>query len=270
MEKIFILKGAPGTGKAALISKIGDELNKKGYDVDYILSLTDYNPEGLVIPLLNLAIVDGTYPYQIEPRYPGAVEEIINMEECWDIDYLENNRKAIIEAIDNYNITRQKAFRYLNTAKELHDKWEQIFLEGLDFNAVDLKTEELMNEIFIPKRSPLRHLFASSISFKGPVNFFDNITADCKRRYILRGQPGTGKSTLIKKIAQKALKKGYYVDMYHCSLDPDNIDMIVIEQLNTAVIHGTDPHEIKPSRPGDVVVDMLDCIDSEKAEKFKE
>jgi hypothetical protein len=58
--------------------------------------------------------------------------------------------------------------------------------------------------------------------------------------------------------------------MYHCSLDPDNIDMIVIEQLNTAVIHGTDPHEIKPSRPGDVVVDMLDCIDSEKAEKFKE
>ncbi len=270
MEKIFILKGAPGTGKAAVIGKIGDELNKKGYDIDYILSLTDYNPEGLVIPLLNLAIVDGTYPYLIEPRYPGAVEEIINMEECWDIDYLEDKRETIIEAVENYNITRQKAYKYLNTAKELHDKWEQIFLEGLDFKTADLKTEELMDDIFAPKRSPLRHLFASSISFKGPINFFDNITVNCKRRYILKGQPGTGKSTLIKKIAKKALEKGYFVDMYHCSLDPENIDMIVIEQLNIAVIHGTDPHEIKASRPGDVVINMLDCVDSEKAEKYKE
>jgi len=270
MKKIYILKGAPSTGKSTIIKKIGQNLTEQGFDVDYMICVADNNPDGLLVPLLKLAIVDGSYPHVVEPRYPGAVEEVINLENCWDHDYLEKERESIIKLTEEVRAVYQKAYRYLKTAKEIHDQWEQYFLEGLNFKIADAKTEELMKEIFTPQRPPLRHLFASSIGAEGPVNFIDNITTDCKRRYILHGQPGTGKSTLIKKIAQRALDEGYYVDMYHCSLDPENIDMIVIEQLGIAVIHGTEPHRIEATKPGDVIIDMLEAVQPEIIIKYKE
>ena len=57
------------------------------------------------------------------------------------------------------------------------------------------------------------------------------------------------------------------MDVYHCSFDPDSIDMLVIPALSLAVIDGTPPHEIVPERPGDKIIDMLDCLDLEEVNK---
>lgn len=79
--------------------------------------------------------------------------------------------------------------------------------------------------------------------------------------YILKGGPGTGKSTLMKKIAQKAAEKGVYTEVIHCSSDPDSLDAVIFPELKKCIADGTAPHVLDPIYPGatDIIVNLGDC-----------
>lgn len=75
---------------------------------------------------------------------------------------------------------------------------------------------------------------------------------------ILKGGPGTGKSTFMKKIADKLEKKGYYVERGYCSADPNSIDIVLAPEINFSVLDGTAPHILDPALPGvsDHIIDL--------------
>lgn len=92
----------------------------------------------------------------------------------------------------------------------------------------------------------------------GPFDFVENITEGLSERYFLKGRAGTGKSTLLKKIAAQAEKRGYDMEIYHCSFDPESLDMVLVRELGWAVFDSTAPHEYFPSKAGDEVIDMYE------------
>ncbi len=67
---------------------------------------------------------------------------------------------------------------------------------------------------------------------------------------ILKGGPGTGKSTLMKRIADKLEKRGYYVERGFCSADPQSLDIVLVPEINFSVVDGTSPHTMDPTLPG--------------------
>lgn len=67
---------------------------------------------------------------------------------------------------------------------------------------------------------------------------------------ILKGGPGTGKSTLMKKIASKAEGKGYFTERDYCSADPSSLDAVIIPEINFSIYDGTAPHTFDPKMPG--------------------
>ncbi len=67
---------------------------------------------------------------------------------------------------------------------------------------------------------------------------------------ILKGGPGTGKSTLMKKVAEKLENKGYYVERGYCSADPNSLDLVLAPELNFSILDGTSPHTFEPTLPG--------------------
>lgn len=79
--------------------------------------------------------------------------------------------------------------------------------------------------------------------------------------YILKGGPGTGKSTLMKKIAKKAMEKGERSEIIWCSSDPNSLDAVILPNLKKAVVDGTAPHTMDPIFPGisDTVINLCDC-----------
>ena len=98
-----------------------------------------------------------------------------------------------------------------------------------------------------------------------PVSFF--LGANNKTRYcslfdelynpyengcniILKGGPGTGKSTLMKKIAKKLDDKGYFTERGFCSADPSSLDAVTAPEIAFSVFDGTSPHVIEPTLPG--------------------
>ncbi len=66
--------------------------------------------------------------------------------------------------------------------------------------------------------------------------------ARAKNIYILKGGPGCGKSSLMRKVGKAAEERGMAVEYIQCSGDPDSLDAVVIPTLDAAIVDGTAPH----------------------------
>jgi Cdc6-like AAA superfamily ATPase len=98
------------------------------------------------------------------------------------------------------------------------------------------------------------------------VNYLNSIVAGCKKRYVICGHPGTGKSVLLHKVAQAALERGFFVETYFCPLHPHKVEHVVVPELGLALTKSIEPHTYIPCRE-DRVVDMNCCLDDGIVEK---
>ena len=106
---------------------------------------------------------------------------------------------------------------------------------------------------------PRDRYFAAANSGKGFKSYFEDIFFDegIKRRYIIKGGPGTGKSTLMKRLGARAEREGKRVVYYYCSSDTESLDGVIIDS-GIAVFDGTAPHSYDTVLPGavDEIVDL--------------
>lgn len=265
LNRIFILKGGPGTGKSSLMKAIGKEWADKGYDIDYLHCSSDNDSiDGVLIPELKVGIVDGTAPHVIEPKAPGAIEEYVNLGEAWDSKALANQKKKILRISKEVSRSFEAAYSTFGEALEVHDRWEKVYFDNMDFGEADRLTNKLIVEfygnIYVNKQSDVRHRFLGAATPKGAVDFVPNLTEDVPKRYFVKGRAGTGKSTMLKKLAAEAINRGLDIEIYHCGFDPHSLDMLIIREIGLAIFDSTSPHEYFPSREGDEIIDTYEEI----------
>ena len=68
--------------------------------------------------------------------------------------------------------------------------------------------------------------------------------------YILKGGPGVGKNTLMKKVLCLARTNGYTVEEFRCASDPGSLDAVRIPERGLVFLDGTAPHNLDPVMPG--------------------
>lgn len=271
LERLYILKGGPGTGKSTLFAKIAKEVSTRGIDTELLWCSSDpASLDGVVFPSLSIGIVDGTAPHVRDPRYPGAVDKIINLGDYWDEEILLTYKKEIVQLTQANKELFGKTYEFLAQAKNFYDRLESLTTEEMDWQGIDKMTgtliEEILGEYPARKQGGEIHRFAAAITPAGYVDYRDELLAEAKIHYILKGKAGTGKSTFIGKVASAALAKGFDVEYYHCSLDPLSIDSIYIPAQGLAVLDGNPPHDKVPE-PQDKVVDLSRFISMERYEK---
>ncbi|GAA0177335.1 PRK06851 family protein [Clostridium sediminicola] len=276
LRKVFILKGGPGTGKSTLIKRIGDLWAKTESNIEYIHCPSDNGSlDGIINTNRKIAIVDGTSPHVIEPTAPGAIDEYVNLGVSWDSSKLELAKAKIIDLNCRISDCYKNAYAYYGKALAIHDEWEKIYIDNMNFNKADKLSEKVI-ELLIKDRkiyqNPIvKHRFLGAATPKGPVDFIENLTSEISKRYFLKGRPGSGKSTLLKKLANKAISDGFNVEIYHCGFDPDSLDMIILRELDVCIFDSTSPHEYFPSRDDDEIIDMYkELIVPGTDEKYKE
>ncbi|QYF83231.1 PRK06851 family protein [Brevibacterium sp. PAMC21349] len=261
LERLFILKGGPGSGKSTIMKKIGQEWLDKDYDIEYLHCSSDNESiDGVIIPALKIGIVDGTAPHVIEPKAPGAIEEYVNLGAAWDSQQLASERAAIIKLTNARSKSFEKAYTLFAEALKIHDEWEDIYKSNIDFAKLNGLTNKLIEsfyrDIVLNKKSDVRHRFLGAATPTGAVDFIPNITEGIQKRYFLKGRPGSGKSTMLKKIAKAAEQRGFDVEIYHCGFDPHSLDMVIVREVGIAIFDSTSPHEYFPSCGGDEIIDI--------------
>ncbi|MCR4398151.1 MAG: PRK06851 family protein [Firmicutes bacterium] len=271
--RILVIKGGPGAGKSTFMQKIAEAMVDRGFDAElHHCSSDNESLDGVVFPEIGVALIDGTAPHIVDPKHPGAVDEIIHLGDYWDEAGLRKSREDIIACTREVARCFERAYRFLRAAKAVYDDWEAANLEGLDFGKANKLADDLIWEVFGAQRVSQkvgrdRHLFASAITPDGLKNYLDTIVQGCRRKYVIVGDPGTGKSVLLGKVARAGIERGYDVELYHCPLNPEKIEHVVIGGLSVALVKSIEPHTYEPS-PADRIINMNDFLSEDVTRKY--
>lgn len=108
--------------------------------------------------------------------------------------------------------------------------------------------------------------FLGGIGPTGYVGFFDPLVDNDSplRVYLLKGGPGCGKSSLMRRMAARALAAGHDIEQIRCAGDPDSLDGVICPALGFVMLDGTAPHALEPAIPvaKQAVLSLYHCIDS--------
>lgn len=271
-RRIFIIKGGPGVGKSTLMKKISQTVTKLGHDVEHMHCSSDPGSlDALVIPDAGIALIDGTAPHVVDPRMPGAVDEIINLGEFWDEAAISSNRHKIAKAKNEIGDCFTRAYRYLGAALKINEDTEAINASAMDKAYSSFISREFSDMLFdvapaaaVPGNE--RRLFASAITPDGLINYLDDLmTLD--NIYVMEGFPGAGTEKVLERIKSEALERGFDAEAYYCAFIPDKLEHLILPGLNTAFTtvnkyHGTDVCAVRK-------VDFGQMLDSSKIVHYK-
>lgn len=119
-----------------------------------------------------------------------------------------------------------------------------------------------------------RHYFPGNNTPQGFFSYYGYILSqrEASRIICIKGGPGTGKSTFLKKVADKLCEAGESIDFLHCSADENSLDGIVLTDRKIAFVDATSPHVIDPITPGavDQIINFGDFWNEKKIADCKE
>lgn len=164
------------------------------------------------------------------------------------------------EELAAYQEALAAARQSFTQARAIHNGQERIYLEHMDFPAADQLADSLVRR-FMGQKSGTRpgrelHRFFGAATASGSKDYIPQVTGGINTRIFIKGRPGTGKSTLLKRVAAAAIRRGCQTEIYHCALDAGSLDLVAVRELDFCLLDSTAPHEYFPSREGDELLDM--------------
>lgn len=263
LEQIFVFTGATGIEITPLLKAAGEQMIANGFDIEWIHSPFAAGAlDGVIVTECRTGIVDGRYPRLIRPKAPAIVETYIDLNTALHVETLKPYKEKITALHDSLAKNCQTAYDTFAKALRVHDEWEHFYISNMDYGKANDVTKELIQLFFkdqkLAKNSHVRHMFFGAATPVGPVDHIQNLTMDMEKRYFIKGRPGSGKSTMLKKLVAEAEERGFDAEVYHCGFDPNSLDMIIFPEQSIAIFDSTAPHEYFPDRSTDEIVDMYE------------
>ena len=110
--------------------------------------------------------------------------------------------------------------------------------------------------------------FLGSSGRNGFFSLFNQLTPkiDGQYTFLIKGGPGTGKSSFMRKIAEEIENNDIACEKIYCSSDPESIDGIIIPSLRVCVADATAPHTMDPDYPGATgeIIHLGECWNKQK------
>lgn len=267
LESLYVLDGLPGNSRQELIHRLAKTAADLGQPL-WMLHCAS-NPDtldGWIAPELKVGLVTGEAFRGLSAQITGITVHVIDLEAAGaELTVLEQRREDILRLQAEAEELHQQAYAGFAEALRIHDDWEALYIDAMDFEAADRLAYELVAALLGDRgteRSDPRvhHRFLGAATPKGAVDFVPDLTEGLKR-YFIKGRAGSGKSTLLRKIAAAAEERGMEVEVYHCGFDPNSLDMIVVREAGFAIFDSTAPHEYFPELDSDQIIDTYElCI----------
>ncbi|USG64429.1 hypothetical protein NDK47_20095 [Brevibacillus ruminantium] len=276
ITKRIVLTGDVEGLPSSLIQAIGEKAVHQVKLVEWIHSpFVTGAIDGVVIPEWKAAVVDGSYPRQLKPQAPGLREIYVDLQRVVSKERLVRHKDDILALQEKVHVETERAQHAFAEALRVHEEWESVFIAHLDREQANRVCDEVLRlffgDAYAEKESTIRRMYLGAATPEGPHDFVPNLTEVVPKRYLIKGRPGSGKSTILKRLVAEAEQRGFDAEVYHCGLDPNSLDMVVVPERGLAIFDSTAPHEYFAERDSDEIIDMYArAIAPGTDEKYKE
>ena len=260
-DEVYLLKGAHGFKVSELLKELGTFYYEKGLDVEYFHDpLFENTMEAIFIKGPQKILIVQATNLAIEPVALAERDHVISLYDCVDEEQLTSEGELF--SLNKMKRTfYHRCFLALSKAISIHDDWEVETRKNMNWNGLNEQFAELSQQILskkLDKPAQLTHRLLGSLTPVGARDTVQSITQNLEKRLFIKGYPGTGKSSMMKKFANEALSKGYDVQLVWCGLDSNSIDMVILPELKFCIFDSTEPHVYFPgeNRPGDEIFDI--------------
>ncbi len=197
LTRYFMIKGGPGVGKSTLMKSVVKQAEEAGEEIECFYCSGDPDSlDGVRLVKRGIVFADATAPHAMDPKYPGAVEEIVSLGDFIVRNKIVKYRDEIERLTKENKQGYSRAYAFLGAAAALEDARYKEIESCVDEKKLREVVEEL-NEAIREKensgeaadKSGERRLFLDAISCKGFLSFQEQffagrevyrVTGDCK------------------------------------------------------------------------------------------
>ena len=238
-ERIYVLKGGPGTGKSSFMKRVSSELSKEGCDVEEIYCSSDpQSLDGVIAKSKEnkIAVLDGTAPHERDAIIPGAIDEIINLGDGWDCRWLIAKKDKILSLIKEKSNAYKSAYSYLKIAGTAEEYITSIYNKVFDEIETKNKAEKILSSILPQSKQNILPRLTSSFGKYGHYKIND-INYKINENISIYGDEFAS-LLFLKKLQNFACSKGLsYVELKY-PLNPSFSEGLCFDNLQIVIYKG--------------------------------
>ncbi len=250
-DRLYIIKGGPGTGKSHFMRTVARRARAAGYAVtEYDCSSDPVSLDGILLEREGhptVGLLDGTAPHLCEPVTPGVREEIINLGALWDAKRLVGEGETVRRLSAGKSAAYDRAYAYLRAAGEL-----DAVLDALVTPAVrDERLVAMARRIL--RREPVGEAFRATPALRRAVSMTGRAThhtfeAMAERLLVLDDPYGLGYRLTGHLLAVSRAQRHTVLISYD-PVYPDKVDGLFYPQTGLCILVGNaEPREGSPTR----------------------
>lgn len=220
----YLIKSGPGTGKSTLMRRVYECVTALSLEAEVLCCSSDpASLDGVVVPALRMCLLDATAPHVVEPKYWGAVEQLVPLSVCSDEATLRERAAEIRQATDENRALHAQCRKYIAAAGVLLRENRRLGEAALDAEKVRRTARRIARQELgtATGQGRLQRRFLSAITPEGHVLFRETLQALCPRIYAIEDDCGAAATLLLSEIAAYAREQQLPGILCPCPLAPE-------------------------------------------------
>lgn len=191
-DRLFIIKGGPGTGKSTFMRRVADMAEACGAYVEKYFCSSDHTSlDGVLFENGGeyIGIIDGTFPHPYIEKLPGLREEIVNTGSFWDRKTLKKNSDRIRELCRKKSGCYDMAYAYLRACGNLNEVYNCYDKSNLNIQKMTGAVTRLMKKISSGQKYRALPALVNCIGMLGQAHL-DTFEECADKIYLISGKCG--------------------------------------------------------------------------------
>ncbi|MGB4368778.1 MAG: hypothetical protein WBI74_06005 [Caldicoprobacterales bacterium] len=148
--KVYAFSGMPGSGVHKAVGRIAQEAQELGLSTQQYHSPIDVNElDMVIIPSLKCVVVNVSQVLSKNNSYCDnkKIEAHINFDNCLDYRTIREYSRDIEEAKKRFYHLIDRVIDFISRAKAIHGQVEKYYVDAMDFERVNAKRQQVLEEI---------------------------------------------------------------------------------------------------------------------------
>lgn len=237
---LWVIKGGPGCGKSTFMKYIGRAAQEAGLAVEYILCSGDPSSlDGISIPELRCAYVDGTAPHIREAELPAAGSLYLDLGAFYRPEPLRGRREELAALLDSYRARYGRAYALLRAAGLVSP--ERVpGLPAPETEAAVRDRAAAMARRVLPEGGGFteKRRFLSALTCEGHVTLWETAAGQCGRICTLDNELGAA-PLFLDELEKQCRQRGLPAVACPDPLHPARLEALLLPQAGTAFLSVT-------------------------------